>query len=177
MATKKSANTKDNKERAQNKSASSGKTEGSENNQNKSLYRSANNKIIAGVCGGLGQYFDIDPTIIRIVFVLMTVFGGSGLLIYLILWLVIPSETSGITLSQDHIKENAKEMKQKAETFAHDIRKSSSNKDSRPWWGVVIVILGAFFLMSNYGLFDFYELRKLWPLALIVLGILILLRK
>lgn len=145
------------------------------------LHRSESSKIIAGVCGGLGEYFDVDPTIIRIVFVLMTIFGGSGILIYIILWLVIPSENSNQQLSQRNVKDNAKELRSKVQTFAHDIKRSSeskrSNTDSRPWWGLLIVILGAAFLMSNYGLFDFSEFSKLWPLALIALGLLILLKK
>jgi len=59
----------------------------------KRLYRSRRDRIIAGVCGGLGDYFDVDPTLIRIVWVLITVFGvGSGFLAYLICWIIIPDE-------------------------------------------------------------------------------------
>jgi phage shock protein C len=143
------------------------------------LFRSETNKVIAGVCGGLGQYFDIDPTIIRIVFVLISIFGGSGILIYIILWLVIPSEGSDQIISQEQLRTNAKEMREKAHSFAHDIRARSSggSKDTRPWWGLVILVLGAAFLMSNFGLFDFSEFSKLWPLALIGLGLFILFRK
>jgi phage shock protein C len=150
----------------------------SSQNENKSLFRSSQNRIIAGVCGGLGHYFDIDPTILRIVFVLMAIFGGSGILVYIILWLVIPSEVSNQVLSQDHIKENAKDMRQKAESFAHDIRgQGVQGKDSRPWWGILILVIGAAFLMSNFGLFDFSEVAKLWPLALVALGLFILFRR
>ena len=56
----------------------------------KKLYRSNTNKKLCGVCGGLAEYFDIDPTIIRLIFVFLTLFGGGGLLIYLICALVIP---------------------------------------------------------------------------------------
>ncbi|MCK6581033.1 MAG: PspC domain-containing protein [Anaerolineae bacterium] len=56
----------------------------------KRLLRSRTNRQIAGVCGGLGEYFGIDPTLLRIAFILMVVFGGSGLLLYIILALVIP---------------------------------------------------------------------------------------
>lgn len=54
------------------------------------MYRDPDNRIIAGVCSGLGSYFHLDPAIIRIVFVAVFFLGGSGLLIYLILWLVLP---------------------------------------------------------------------------------------
>ena len=53
------------------------------------LLRSSNRKI-AGVCGGLADYLGIDPTVVRIIFTLLFLFAGGGLLIYLILWLIMP---------------------------------------------------------------------------------------
>lgn len=59
----------------------------------KKLYRSRNDKKIAGVCGGLGEYFNIDPTIWRIIFVILLLPGGlPGLLPYALLWLIVPLE-------------------------------------------------------------------------------------
>jgi phage shock protein C len=58
----------------------------------KRLLRSKKNKVISGVCGGLGDYFVIDPVIIRILFVLGNIFFGVGLLLYLILWIMMPEE-------------------------------------------------------------------------------------
>ncbi len=59
----------------------------------RTLRRSRTNRRLAGVCGGLGEYFGIDPTIIRILFVLLALPGGlPGTLLYLILWLVMPEE-------------------------------------------------------------------------------------
>lgn len=58
----------------------------------KKLYRSRRDKMIAGVCGGLANYFAIDPTIVRLLFVLFLLLGGSALLAYFILWLVVPLE-------------------------------------------------------------------------------------
>ena len=59
----------------------------------KRLFRSRNDRMFAGVAGGLGEYFDIDPTVVRILFVLSIFFGvGSGLLVYFILMLVVPEE-------------------------------------------------------------------------------------
>jgi phage shock protein C len=54
------------------------------------LYRSRSNKIIGGVAGGLGDFFMVDPVIIRVVFVLLTIMGGSGIFIYLLLLIFIP---------------------------------------------------------------------------------------
>lgn len=56
----------------------------------KKLYRSIVNRKIAGICGGLGEYFNIDPTIIRVAFLFLFVCFGSGLLLYLLLWLIVP---------------------------------------------------------------------------------------
>ncbi len=56
------------------------------------LYRSNTNRMLGGVCGGLGEYFDIDPTLVRLIFVLLTLAGASGVLIYIIMLIVVPNE-------------------------------------------------------------------------------------
>lgn len=59
----------------------------------KRLYRSIRNKKIAGVCGGLGDYFDIDPTIIRLAWLALILAGGGGIVAYIIAWIIVPKET------------------------------------------------------------------------------------
>ncbi len=54
------------------------------------LYRSRTDSMLGGVCGGLGEYLEADPTIIRIAFVLLALLGGHGILLYLILWVIMP---------------------------------------------------------------------------------------
>lgn len=54
------------------------------------LYRSQTEKMIGGVCGGLAESLDVDPTLVRLVFVLLALLGGHGILLYLILWIVMP---------------------------------------------------------------------------------------
>jgi phage shock protein C len=61
----------------------------------KRLYRSEKDKMVAGVCGGLAEYFSIDPSLVRIFLVLITLLGGSGVLAYLIMWAVVPTESRG----------------------------------------------------------------------------------
>ena len=56
----------------------------------KRLYRSGKDKMLGGVCGGIAEYLNVDPTIVRFVWVLFTLAAGSGLLAYLIAWLIIP---------------------------------------------------------------------------------------
>ena len=60
--------------------------------QTRKLYRSKTNRKLAGVCGGLAQYFNIDATLIRVLFVVLAVLGGSGLVIYLAMWIIVPNE-------------------------------------------------------------------------------------
>jgi len=56
------------------------------------LYRSRTDRKIAGICGGLANYFDIDPVIVRLAWVLLFFLGGSGILLYIVAWIVIPLE-------------------------------------------------------------------------------------
>ena len=63
--------------------------------KNKKLYRSNVNKQICGVCGGIAEYFEIDPTMVRLGLVLFTCLGGSGLLAYIVCALVIPQRPNG----------------------------------------------------------------------------------
>lgn len=60
----------------------------------KKLYRSETDKVIGGVCGGLGEYLEIDPVILRIIFVVAFLTGGAGFWIYIVLWIVIPSKAT-----------------------------------------------------------------------------------
>jgi phage shock protein C len=59
------------------------------------LYRSRSDRKLAGVCGGLAQFFSLDPTLIRVLFVVLAVLGGSGILIYLAMWIMVPNEPQG----------------------------------------------------------------------------------
>ena len=96
---------------------------------NKRLYRSNSNKMIAGVCGGLGEYFDIDPTIVRLVFLIVVFFGGSGILLYLIGAIVIPVAPawSGNYPSQQPQYRNPSEPQQPESV---DPLATTANKDS-----------------------------------------------
>jgi len=62
------------------------------NSMDNKLYRSMTDKRVAGVCGGLAKYFNIDPTLVRLAFVFLALAGGPGFLIYLIMWIVLPCE-------------------------------------------------------------------------------------
>jgi phage shock protein C len=54
------------------------------------LYRSRDQRMLAGVCGGLAEYFNVDATLMRVLFLVLAVFGGTGLVIYVVMWLIVP---------------------------------------------------------------------------------------
>jgi phage shock protein C len=56
----------------------------------KRLYRSKDERMLAGVCGGLGEYLEVDPTVIRLAMVLLAFAGGPGIIAYIVLWIVVP---------------------------------------------------------------------------------------
>ena len=137
------------------------------------LYRSEKNRIIAGVAGGMGEYFGIDPTIPRIIFVLLTIFGGSGILLYILLWIIIPTESAVRDSPEEHIKRGVEEMKTKADEWAGSMR----GDQSRYWWGVILIIAGLLFLLGNFGIVSGMHLARWWPLILVAFGLAILLRR
>jgi phage shock protein C len=140
------------------------------------LHRSETNKVIAGVAGGLGEYFAIDPTIVRILFVLLFFFSGTGLLIYIVLWIVMPKEDSILNDPKDHIKENMNEFKSSARKFAHDIRLNSGGEKSKVWVGLVVIILGFLLLLNTLGFYNQIYFAHFWPVLLVIIGLLMLTR-
>jgi phage shock protein C len=56
------------------------------------LYRSRTNRRVAGVCGGLAEHFNMDATLIRVLFVVLAILGGSGIIIYIAMWIIVPQE-------------------------------------------------------------------------------------
>ena len=69
----------------------------------KRLYRSRDERWLAGICGGLGNYFGLDPTLIRALFVLFGLVVGGGLLLYIILWIIIPLEPDPAALQIEEV--------------------------------------------------------------------------
>ena len=89
----------------------------------KRLYRSESDRMLAGVCGGLGEYFNIDPTLVRLIFAgtFLLGFGSSGLL-YLLLWIVMPTESRMNSTSQQRVEEGVQEMADKTRQVVDEVR-------------------------------------------------------
>lgn len=141
------------------------------------LYRSEENRIIAGVCGGLGEYFHIDSTILRVIFILLTIFGGWGLLLYIILWILIPVKSRLDKGAFDHISQNVEELRLRTQEFATGLKNTPSENNPRFWLGMIVVFLGIFFLMGSFSLISVVDFAKIWPILLILFGLMILLRR
>ena len=155
----------------------------------KRLYRSRSDRMIWGVCGGLAKYFDIDPTIVRVLAVLSIFISGFGILAYIILAIVVPLEPlpdSKETQPRDTIRENIEEMKDTARELGRDLRSTSGGAESeseevartrhrrRNVLGIILIAVGIFSLVGSLNLFSWFRWGNLWPLVLVAIGALII---
>ena len=90
--------------------------------QGKRLYRSRSNRVIAGVAGGLGETFNVDPVIVRLVFVVLGLMNGFGVLLYLAMWLLVPNENSTAADAREQVRESVGEMQTAAESLVQRVR-------------------------------------------------------
>ncbi|MCC7355438.1 MAG: PspC domain-containing protein [Anaerolineae bacterium] len=141
------------------------------------LYRSRTDSVIGGVCGGLGQYLGIDPVLVRLFFVLLALGSGVGVLVYIIMWIVVPYPGQGETASAETIREGAEEIAERARTIGTQMR--AGNPQAGLIVGGALVILGFFFLLDNLNLpwMRWFDFDVLWPLLLIVGGVALLWRR
>ncbi len=103
------------------------------------LYRDPNNKVIGGVCGGIGEYFGIDPVIMRVLFVVFFLLWGTGLLIYILLWIAIPEarttaeklEMSGKDINVDNIEKSIRKEYDSVKDNLKNIPNSAAYKRTR----------------------------------------------
>ncbi|NJK78789.1 MAG: PspC domain-containing protein [Chloroflexaceae bacterium] len=82
--------------------------------EQKKLVRSRTNRMLAGVSGGLAEYFKVDPLIVRLVFIVLGLINGTGLFIYLLLWLLIPSVDTTAPDAAGQVRENVDDMRDTA---------------------------------------------------------------
>ena len=139
--------------------------------------------MIAGVAGGLANYFDIDPTIVRVLFVVSIFIGGGGIIAYIILWIVVPEEqfifqNSGAAASDKKESENsASGTEFQNSSFSNSdinnmISKAHSNK--KYFLGGILIFLGLLFLLDNF--IPHFHFEHYWPLILIALGVGIIMK-
>ncbi len=127
------------------------------------LYRSRKNRVIAGVAGGLGEYFDIDPVLVRVIFVLATLASGVGVLAYIILWIVVPFEAIEFQKTATQTEEGSG-MQEKSQYRDH----KSHRRHGSVVGGTILIVLGALFLLQNY--LPNFSFGDTWPLILVAIG-------
>lgn len=147
----------------------------------KKLKRNQQEKMIAGVCAGLADYFDVDVTWIRIAFVLAVFAGMSGVLAYIVLWIAVPSrhygESYGRFDTDYQVYEPSSGTPHPDQDFSRmPPRRPCGNGNGRLVFGLLFIIFGAIFLLDEFGFVPYwFEVYKLWPLVFIVPGILMIL--
>ena len=151
------------------------------------LYRSSTQRMLGGVCGGLGEYFNIDPTLVRIVYVIVTIATAVflGVALYLALWLIIPSEASLGKSVRDSLRENVDEMAQSARDITNEVQatlrrtptQGAHRIEPAALAGLILVGIGVLFLLANFDLLGWLRWARFWPLILIVIGLLLLVRR
>lgn len=136
----------------------------------KKLYKSRENRVISGVCSGIAEYFDIDPVLVRVLFVLFFFFGGSAVLAYIIGMIIIP---------ENPVSSKTKNNIASKKSVNSTVSKTNSGKNSLAV-GLIFIVLGIFFLMGQIHFFriyfhwirhNFWEI--LFPLFLILFGFVI----
>lgn len=144
---------------------------------NKKLNRSVKDKVFGGVAGGLAEYFEIDPIIVRVLFVVSVFFHGAGLIAYIVLWLAVPEapyvfETAsnagapGTPNAEPDIKADNPAA---AYFKSLDEKKLKRNKNI----GIVLLVLGCILLADNF--IPRIHFGDFWPIILIALGVSLLL--
>ena len=149
----------------------------------KRLHRSRTNKLLVGVCGGLAEYFGTDPTLVRVLWLLLSFFSaGLFLVLYLVLAIIMPLEGSTATEPVDVVRENIRTFPTEAEEAGRRIADTVGGQGSRPTHAndglrmaaIIMVVLGVIFLVINLGPFPWFTWGRVWPVVLIVIGLVTL---
>jgi phage shock protein C len=144
------------------------------------LYRSKTDRMVSGVCGGLAQYFSIDVTLVRLMFLLLLFFGGGGFFIYIVLAIIVPEEGTTAGTPQEVMQANAQDFASRAKELGQGFEQgfgsgpaspSASNRQGPLLFGGVLIALGVLFLVQNLLNISF---SQFWPLILIVIGVALL---
>jgi len=150
------------------------------------LYRSKKDCVIGGVCGGIAEYFDVDPTLVRLLAVLVFFLGGSGIVAYIIGWIIIPRNPNGNTEGNSENKEETKRkikkraedtIKKTEENLLEERSKGNSERNRNIILGIILTIVGLIFMGSTFFPWITWAVwGAFWPVIIIVVGIVIMIR-
>jgi len=142
----------------------------------KKLYRSRNKKVIAGIAGGLGDYIGVDPVIIRIILILITIINGIGILIYIIMWIVIQEEPGKNTAKNNPGVDTGGSKSE--ETLGSNIDNPQnivtpeSSTKGRVVFGAILIGIGLMFLFEKF--IPSFDFEVLFSVGVILLGIFLI---
>ena len=137
------------------------------------FYRSNSSRIIFGVCGGLGEYFGIDPIVFRIIFVALTFGAGSGVLLYILMAILVPREpdsASGAPLEG----QGKVDLKERAHGLASEFKEHGFSGSRRNWLGIIIVAFGIILLLDQLFPKNIFNWHLFWPALIIIMGLIII---
>jgi phage shock protein PspC (stress-responsive transcriptional regulator) len=151
----------------------------------KKLYRDEHHKVISGVCAGLADYFGIDVSIVRLVFVLTLILKGGGGLLYIILWIVLPKKPFSYIPPVDYTVpptpgspyqqyQSANPSYQPTSTFVPQPQKHPST--AALIGGLVLILLGGGFLLDEFNIIPDWDFSQWWPVILVVIGLTLMFR-
>ena len=134
------------------------------------LYRSSNQAVIGGVAAGIAEHLKTDPTLIRIIFVIVAMFGGGGLLIYVILWIALPThETKHFEIPKGPtMGEGAKKMDPSDPDFKMPVAPNNGGLIA----GLIMISLGVIFLADRF--LPRIHFSDMWPVILLVVGVVLI---
>jgi phage shock protein C len=151
--------------------------------QNGRLVRVREGRVVGGVATGLARHLRLDVTLVRLAFVALTFINGIGVLIYLVLWIIMPDEEMAGRDPSDSIRANVEDIAAQAQRAGQQVgdslRGEGGNRQVQLFIGVALVGLGALFMAQQIGLLSFVGGlgNLLWPLVLIVIGAVLLTRR
>jgi len=123
----------------------------------KKLYRSRESSVIAGLCGGVGEYFNIDPVIVRILFILSGIWG-VGILLYVIGWVIVP----------------LREYNDSGQVIDSEQEGMAVNKNAKYFPGLILILIGACFLFVKF--WHWISFYYLFSILIIVVGVILIYR-
>ncbi len=143
------------------------------------LYRSQTDRMLGGVCGGLAKYLNVDLTIVRLFFVVLTLLGGFGPLIYFIMWIVVPLE--GYTYTDTHPERfDGEDIKERAGMVRDDFISAvkQPNQNTARFIGIALVLAGGFFLVRQLNLpwLNWLDSGVIWASLILLAGIALLMK-
>lgn len=143
----------------------------------KRLYRSTTNRILGGVCGGIGEYFNIDPTLVRVLFLVASLGGGFGVVLYIILWIIVPEHGQEQRPLEQRAETAGQEMKDSAQRLAAGVQAGRSNS-APALIGAVLIGFGIIALVNQFMPITSFSLWQIfWPLVIVSVGVAILLKR